>query len=88
MTDLAIIETNNNAVVVNGSPVDLAIVAWLDAKSKHSGSAKTSKAYRDTLTDFRTRLGHESLATTGRYLASLSRADNPYADDLAELFGI
>ena len=61
MTDLAIIETNNNAVIVNGSPVDLAIGAWLDAKSKHSGSAKTSKAYRDTLTDFRATLRDKGL---------------------------
>jgi site-specific recombinase XerD len=34
------------------------------------------------------RLGHESLATTGRYLQALKRADNPYADKLAARLGI
>ena len=34
------------------------------------------------------RLGHESLATTGRYLAALKMADNRHADTLAELFGL
>lgn len=34
------------------------------------------------------RLGHESLATTGRYLAQLSQAENPYADVLAANLGI
>lgn len=32
------------------------------------------------------RLGHSSLATTGRYLAGLDSAVNPYADALATLF--
>ena len=32
------------------------------------------------------RLGHSSLATTGRYLAQLDRAENPFAAALAELF--
>jgi integrase/recombinase XerC len=34
------------------------------------------------------RLGHKSLATTGRYLAQLKQADNPYADKLAAHLGI
>lgn len=34
------------------------------------------------------RLGHESLATTGRYLARLKSADNPLADKLAADLGI
>jgi integrase len=32
------------------------------------------------------RLGHSNLATTGRYLAQLDRADNPHAEALADLF--
>ena len=60
MTDLAIIEANS-AVTVSGSPVDLAIAAWLDAKGKRAGSAKTHKAYRDTLTDFRAALRDKGL---------------------------
>jgi site-specific recombinase XerD len=35
-----------------------------------------------------TRLGHESRATTGKYLASLKQAYNPYATALADTFGI
>ena len=35
------------------SKLELAIVAWLDAKSKRSNSSKTLVAYRDTLTSFR-----------------------------------
>ena len=34
-------------------PIELAIGAWLDAKSKRSGSRKTARAYQDTITDFR-----------------------------------
>lgn len=36
--------------------------------------------------EVQTRLGHSNLATTGRYLAQLDRADNPYAEGLADLF--
>ena len=42
--------------VVESSQIDLAIMAWLDAKKRHSGSKKTHKAYSDTLLDFRTLL--------------------------------
>ena len=34
------------------------------------------------------RLGHESLATTGRYLAALSSAENEYADAISSTIGI
>jgi len=34
------------------------------------------------------RLGHESLATTGRYMEALSKDENPYADQLAAHYGI
>jgi len=40
------------------------------------------------VSDIQARLGHESLATTGRYLAALKRADNPYGQQLAAQFGI
>lgn len=33
------------------------------------------------------RLGHSSLQTTGRYLAALRQAENPYAEQLAAMFG-
>lgn len=34
------------------------------------------------------RLGHESLATTGRYMEALSKDENPYAEQLAAYYGI
>lgn len=36
--------------------------------------------------EVQTRLGHASLSTTGRYLAQLDRADNPFAHTLADMF--
>jgi integrase/recombinase XerD len=41
-----------------------------------------------TVSEIQARLGHTSLATTGRYLASLRRAENRKADELAALYGI
>jgi integrase len=40
------------------------------------------------VSEIQARLGHKSLATTGRYLASLKRAENRHGDQLAALFGI
>jgi len=39
------------------------------------------------VTEIQARLGHASLATTGRYLGALKQARNPQATALAELFG-
>jgi site-specific recombinase XerD len=50
------------------------------AHEMESAGAKTS--------DIQARLGHESLATTGRYLSALKKADNPFADALSKAFGI
>lgn len=48
------------------------------ARSMEDAGAKVS--------DIQARLGHESLDTTGRYLAALRRAENPHAQALDELF--
>lgn len=40
------------------------------------------------VSEIQARLGHKSLATTGRYLASLKRAENRHGEQLAALFGI
>jgi site-specific recombinase XerD len=40
------------------------------------------------VSDIQARLGHSSLATTGRYLAALKRAENDQADAIAALFGL
>ena len=45
--------------------VELAIVAWLDAKSARSGSAKTATAYRSTLLAFRAHLAAHGLDLDG-----------------------
>lgn len=40
------------------------------------------------VSDIQARLGHNSLETTGRYLAALRSAENAHASDLAALFGM
>ena len=40
-----------------------------------------------TVNEIQARLGHESLATTGRYVAMLQSAENKHADDLAAMLG-
>ncbi len=50
------------------------------AKAMEDSGAKVS--------EIQARLGHSSLATTGRYLAALSQADNAHTDALVGLFGI
>ena len=39
------------------------------------------------VSEIQARLGHESMATTGRYLAALTRAENAHAEELARRFG-
>lgn len=39
------------------------------------------------VSEIQARLGHESLATTGRYLAKLRSEENPYGEDLAAALG-
>lgn len=49
---------NNDAAlspIVTSGSIDLAIIGWLDA---HKRSAKTSRGYQDTITQFRTALQH------------------------------
>ena len=41
-----------------------------------------------SISEIQARLGHESLTTTGRYLAQLKQDENTYADDLATMLGI
>ncbi|GCE12904.1 tyrosine-type recombinase/integrase [Tengunoibacter tsumagoiensis] len=50
--------------------------------------ARTMEDAGAKVSDIQARLGHESLATTGRYLAALKQADNKHADTLASLFGL
>jgi site-specific recombinase XerD len=79
-----------------GKPLGHQSVA--DVCQKHLGTSKVhvtrhtwARSMKDLgapVSDIQKRLGHESLATTGRYLDSLSRDDNPYADQLAAHYGI
>jgi integrase len=50
------------------------------ARQMEDAGAKVSEIQR--------RLGHASIATTGRYLAELASAENPYAATLEERFGV
>jgi integrase len=63
----------------------------LDTSKVHSLRHTFARMMEDAgakVSDIQSRLGHESLATTGRYLAALHRAENPHADDLAARLGI
>lgn len=50
--------------------------------------ARTMEEAGAKVSEIQARLGHESLATTGRYLAALKQAENRHADTLASLFGL
>ncbi len=47
--------------VVTSTPLDVLVYAWIDAKSKKTGSTKTRKAYEDTLLQFREALQRQGL---------------------------
>jgi integrase len=49
--------------------------------------ARTMEDAGAKVSDIQARLGHSSLATTGRYLAALRRAENLHADELARRLG-
>jgi integrase/recombinase XerC len=82
------ISARNRALAVNS----IALVC-----EKHLGTsrvhtlrhtfAREMEAAGAKVSDIQARLGHESLATTGRYLAALKQAENAHADALAERFG-
>ena len=55
--------------------------------TRHTYAIEMEKAGASPAT-IQARLGHESLATTGKYLHSLKRADNPYADQVGANLGI
>lgn len=50
--------------------------------------AHTMEAIGAPVSEIQARLGHKSLATTGKYLASLKRKENHHGDQLAARFGI
>lgn len=76
----------------------LGIQSIADICEKRLGTSKVhalrhtfARAMEDAgakVSEIQARLGHDSLATTGRYLAALHRADNPHADRLVTLFGL
>lgn len=59
--------------------LELAIAAWLDAKSKRSNSSKTLVAYRDTLTSFRTTLHAAGLDLDTPEITALALAAQGWA---------
>jgi len=76
----------------------LGIQSIADICEKRLGTSKVhalrhtfARAMEDAgakISEIQARLGHDSLATTGRYLAALHHADNPHADRLVALFGL
>ena len=76
-----------------GEPLNVAGIAELVARRldthphalRHSFAHGMRKAgAKDS--EVQARLGHRNLATTGRYLAQLDRAENPFAGALADMF--
>jgi integrase len=76
------------SIIVDSTPVDLAVAGWLDA---HSKSKKTQKAYADTLQQFRDelrRIGRDldsdvrTLAMVAQRFASFSR--NPHKEQVSD----
>ncbi len=64
---------------------------WLGTSKVHAtrhSFAHNSEKIGLSVSEIQGRLAHKSLATTGRYLASLRRAENRKADELAQLYGI
>lgn len=50
--------------------------------------ARTMEDKGAKVSDIQYRLGHESLATTGKYLAALRQSDNEFADAISSAFGL
>jgi len=76
-----------------GAPLHVAGIAELVARrlATHPHALRHSFAHgmrkagaKDS--EVQARLGHSNLATTGRYLAQLDRAENPFAHTLADMF--
>lgn len=64
---------------------------WLGTSKVHStrhSFAINSEKAGASLSEIGARLGHSNLATTSVYMQRLHSAENPYADKLAEMFGI
>ncbi len=64
---------------------------WLGVSTVHSLRHTFARGMEDAgakVSDIQARLGHSSLATTGRYLQALRRSQNAQSDALAELFGL
>ncbi len=47
--------------IVTSTPLDVLVYAWIDAKRRRTGSAKTAKAYEDTLFQFRAALQRQGI---------------------------
>ncbi len=64
---------------------------WLEVSQVHSlrhTFAKTMEEAGAKVSDIQARLGHTSLAVTGRYLARLNQSENAHLGTLSRLYGI
>lgn len=81
----------NNGQPIGGQAIADVCQRWLGTSKVHAlrhTFAHSMEKAGAAASEIQSRLGHESLATTGRYLAALKRSDNPYADKLAKMMGI
>ena len=82
--------------VVQGTPLTVRSISNLCEKYLGTGKAHVlrhtfARAMEDAgakVSEIQSRLGHASLATTGRYLAALHSAENTHGEDLARMFGM
>jgi integrase len=82
--------------VVQGTPLTVRSISNLCEKHLGTGKAHVlrhtfARSMEDAgakVSEIQSRLGHASLATTGRYLAALHSAENTHGEDLARMFGM
>jgi integrase/recombinase XerC len=78
--ELIVIDASEEAIQIDSyarnSALELAILAWLDAKSNKSGSVKTSAIYREYLAGFRAFLNQQAydLNSDPQVIATLAQA--------------
>lgn len=74
--ELIVVPSGDAALAAATPPLELAIAAWLHAKTGRTGSSRTARAYADTLASFRAacRAAHTDLDGQVRALALLAQA--------------
>jgi site-specific recombinase XerD len=81
----------NRGKAMTGQAIADVCQRWLGVSKVHTLRHTFARAMEDAgakVSEIQARLGHTSLATTGRYLAALRSGENIHGDKLSSLFGI